>query len=162
MKKFVLSLLATGSVAVILGASVAHAEVQTILVRVDESQVLQLPASPGAIVIGNPAIADVSIQGQKLFLHGRSFGQTNLTILDLEGKQMANFNLVGTLEQNELVTLYRGTQRYSMSCTGSCAPNMQVGDEVIYFGSQVKQLQDKLSLATGSESSEVKAPEAPQ
>jgi Flp pilus assembly secretin CpaC len=78
----------------------AQAEVQTLAVAVDESQILQLPAQPGAIIIGNPSIADVSIQGQKLFVHGRSFGETNLIILDLQGNQIASFQLVGQLAQS--------------------------------------------------------------
>ena len=55
---------------------------------------MSLPTAPGAIVIGNPSIADVSIQGQNIFIHGRSFGQTNLIILDLQGNQVANFDLM--------------------------------------------------------------------
>lgn len=162
MKKTVLSAIAAGAFAMMVGMTAAKAEVQTISVDVDQSQILQLPATPGAIVIGNPSIADVSIQGQKLFIHGRSFGQTNLTILDLEGNQMANFNLVGTLAQDGLVTLYKGTSRYSLSCTGTCAPNLQVGDEDSYFLTQTKQMGAKSSLATGSQTAETKAPEAPQ
>ena len=162
MKKTVLSAIAAGTIALMMGMAAAQAEVQTISVDVDQSQILQLPATPGAIVIGNPAIADVSIQGQKLFIHGRSFGQTNLTILDLEGNQMANFNLVGTLAQDGLVTLYKAANRYSLSCNDTCAPNLQVGDEDSYFRDQAKQITTKFSLATGSETAEAKAPEAPQ
>ena len=162
MKKFVLSTMAAGAVAVMLVATAANAEVQTISIGVDQSQILQLPALPGAIVIGNPAIADVSIQGQKLFVHGRSFGQTSLTILDLQGNQMASFNLVGSLIQDGLVTLYRGPQRFSLSCAGTCSPTLQVGDDAASFDVQNKQLANKFALATGTTSAEAKAPEAPQ
>jgi Pilus formation protein N terminal region len=162
MKKTVLSAIAAGTIVLMMGMTAAKAEVQTIAVEVDQSQILQLPATPGAIVIGNPSIADVSIQGQKLFIHGRSFGQTNLTILDLEGNQMANFNLIGTLSQDGLVTVYRGTQRNSLSCTGTCAPNLQIGDDDSFFQLQAKQIGAKSSLATGSQTAETKAPEIPQ
>ncbi len=149
-----------GAVAVLSVA--AHAESQTIVVAVDESQIMQLPTQPGAIIIGNPSIADVSIQGQQLFVHGRSFGQTNLTILDLQGKQIANFKLVGTLEQESLVTVYRGPRRFSYSCTGSCQSNLQTGDDGEFFRTVNEQTRSKNDLASGSTTAEAKAPEAPQ
>ncbi len=144
-----------------------RAETQTILVPVDESKILQLPNIPGAVVIGNPAIADVSIQGQQLFVHGRSFGQTNLTILDLQGEQIANFNLVGTIAQDTQVNVYRGaaagpSKRMSYSCAGSCETNLQVGDNPIYFEMVAQQTSGKFKLATGNTTAEASAPEAPQ
>jgi hypothetical protein len=162
MKKFTSSTLAAGVVAVMLGAAAAKAETQTIAVGVDQSQILQLPAMPGAIIIGNPAIADVSIQGQKLFVHGRSFGQTNLTILDLQGNQMATFDLVGSLQQDSLVTLYRQTSRYTLSCANTCNPYIQVGDESLAFKEYSSETSAKFDLATGNKTAETKAPEAPQ
>jgi Pilus formation protein N terminal region len=140
----------------------AHAATQTIMVAVDESQIMQLPTQPGAVVIGNPSIADVSIQGQQLFVHGRSFGQTNLTILDLQGNQIANFKLIGTLEQDSLVTVYRGPQRFSYSCTGTCQGNIQTGDNSEFFRNLNEQTRSKSDLASGSSTAEAKAPEAPQ
>jgi Pilus formation protein N terminal region len=162
MKKSYLSMVAAFAVALACGAAIAKAETSTIRVNVDESQILQLPSAPGAIVIGNPAIADVSIQGQQLFIHGRSYGQTNLTILDLEGKQLANFKLVGTLVQDDLVTLFRQTNRYTLSCADNCSPNIQVGDEPITFEDYAKETGRKFNLALGNPTAEAKAPEAPQ
>jgi hypothetical protein len=162
MRKFALSTMVAGAFAVMLVATAAEAEVQTISVGVDQSEMLQLPAMPGAIVVGNPAIADVSIQGQKLFVHGRSFGQTSLTILDLQGNQMATFKLVGSLIQDDLVTLYRATDRYTLSCNGTCNPHIQVGDEQKFFLDSGTQTTTKFSLASGSPTAEAKAPEAPQ
>jgi Flp pilus assembly secretin CpaC len=162
MKKYALSTIAVSSLAVMIAVTSARAEIQTIAVKIDQSQILQLPAMPGAVIIGNPSVADVSIQGQKLFIHGRAFGQTNLTILDLQGNQMANFNLVGTLQQDDLVTVYKGTQRYSLSCVGNCAPNLQVGDARDYFSEAASQIGTKSGLASGSPTAETKAPEAPQ
>jgi Flp pilus assembly secretin CpaC len=162
MKKIALSTIAAFVVGGIVVATAAKAEVQTISVGVDQSQILQLPAMPGAIVIGNPAIADVSIQGQKLFVHGRSFGQTSLTILDLQGNQMANFNLVGRLIQDDMVTLYRRADRFTLSCSGTCNPYIQVGDQPETFRDYSTQITTKFNIASGSPTAETKAPDAPQ
>jgi Flp pilus assembly secretin CpaC len=145
----------------------AHAETQTLLVPVDESQILQLPTMPGAIIIGNPAVADVSIQGQKLFVHGRAFGETNLTILDLKGEQVANFKLVGTISQASQVVVFKGatvgpSNRFSYSCTGTCETSLQVGDNTVYFDLVASSTAGKLKLATGNNTAEATAPEAPQ
>jgi hypothetical protein len=161
IKTSILSLL-TGAAVYLAATITAQAEIQTLTVAVDESQILQLPAQPGAIIVGNPSIADVSIQGQKLFVHGRSFGHTNLIILDLQGNQIASFKLVGQLAQDTLLTVYRGPKRYSYSCVGTCQTNLQVGDDKDYTELTKKQTEDKFGLATGSETAETKAPEAPQ
>lgn len=160
----------TGVALLAVTSIAAQAEIQTILVPVDESQILQLPSAPGAVIIGNPAIADISIQGQKLFVHGRSFGQTNLTILDLQGEQIANFKLVGTIAQESQLTVIKGSvsgafpgaTRYTYSCAGTCETNLQVGDNEGYFNMITKETSAKIQLATGSSTAEAKAPEAPQ
>jgi hypothetical protein len=161
IKTSILSLL-TGAAVYLAATITAQAEIQTLTVAVDESQILQLPAQPGAIIVGNPSIADVSIQGQKLFVHGRSFGQTNLIILDLQGNQIASFKLVGTNVQDSLVAVFRGPSRFSYSCAGTCQSNFQIGDDEVYTKNLKTQTSDKFGLATGSETAEAKAPEAPQ
>jgi Flp pilus assembly secretin CpaC len=140
----------------------AQAGGQVLTVEVDESQILQLPKQPGAIVVGNPAIADVSIQGQKIFVHGRGFGQTNLTILDLEGNQMANFSLVGVHSQPASVAVFRGPDRFSYSCLPNCEAQVQVGDNTTFLATTASQLGTKMGLATGSTITEAAAPAAPQ
>jgi Flp pilus assembly secretin CpaC len=135
---------------------------QILAVEVDESQILQLPKAPGAIVIGNPSIADVSIQGQKIFVHGRGFGQTNLTILDLEGNQMANFSLVGVHSQPTSIAVFRGPERFSYSCYPNCEAQVQVGDNSGYVSNTAGQLGTKMGLANGSTATEAAAPQAPQ
>jgi Flp pilus assembly secretin CpaC len=140
----------------------AYAGSQVLAVEVDESQILQLPKAPGAIVIGNPSIADVSIQGQKIFVHGRGFGQTNLTILDLEGNQMANFSLVGVHSQPTSIAVFRGPERFSYSCYPNCETQVQVGDNSGYVSNTAGQLSAKMGLANGSTIAEAAAPQAPQ
>jgi hypothetical protein len=151
-------------------AAHARAEAQKLRVPVDESTILNLPTTPGAIVIGNPSIADVSIQGQKLFVHGRTFGQTNLTILDLEGNQVASFDLLGVRRPDDTVAVFKeplennlkGLWRYTYSCVDGCESILTVGDEPKFFGISKDQTKDKNELATGSTTAEAKAPEAPQ
>jgi Pilus formation protein N terminal region len=151
-----------GLALLMMSSVLARAETQTLAVAVDESHILQLPAQPGAIIVGNPSIADVSIQGQKLIVHGKSFGHTNLIVLDLQGNQIANFTLVGTLQQDTLVSVFRGPSRFSYTCLGTCETNMQVGDNKDYLSDINSATTQKFGLATGSASAATTAPEAPQ
>ena len=139
-----------------------RAEPQVLALEVDESQVLTLQTTPGTVVIGNPAIADVSIQGQQVFLHGRGFGQTNLIILDLKGNQIANFALVGKHAQVSSVSLYRGTNRFSYACAPVCEAEIQVGDNIDQFKNLIQQHASKIEMASGKNTAEASAPQAPQ
>jgi Flp pilus assembly secretin CpaC len=161
MIKTALSFALSCTVASILAFSPAYAGGQLLTVEVDESQILQLPKAPGAIVIGNPSVADVSIQGQKIFVHGRGYGQTNLTILDLEGNQMANFSLVGVHSQPTTISVYRGLERSSYSCAPNCEAQVQVGDSQAFMSQTIGQLNAKMGLATGTVTAESSAPSAP-
>jgi Pilus formation protein N terminal region len=150
-------------------AQFAQAETPKLRIPVDESQILQLATTPGAIIIGNPSIADVSIQGQKLFIHGRSFGQTNLTILDLQGNQVATFDLVSVASRDDSVTIFANQNggngrgfRFTYNCLEACEATTKVGDDLVYFKTTEEAIKKKSELATGSETSEAKAPEAPQ
>ncbi len=162
MIKSVLFTVLAGAAMMCFPLATAQAGGQILTVEVDESQILQLPKAPGAIVVGNPSIADVSIQGQKIFVHGRGFGQTNLTILDLEGNQMANFSLVGVHSQPATISVYRGAERYSYSCMPNCEAQVQVGDNTGFMSTTVSQLGAKMGLATGSNIAEAAAPQQPQ
>jgi Pilus formation protein N terminal region len=137
---------------------------QVLTIEVDESQMLTLPTPPGAIIIGNPSIADVSVQGQQIFIHGRGFGQTNLTILDLQGNQIASFSVMGKHTQESAVAIYKGgvNARYSYSCAPLCEPELQTGDNEVYFGNTAAQTSKKFELATGNKTAEAEAPAAPQ
>jgi Pilus formation protein N terminal region len=135
---------------------------QVLTVEVDESQILTLPTAPGAIVIGNPSIADVSIQGQKIFIHGRGFGQTNITILDLQGEQIANFDVIGKHTQVSNVAVFKGPKRYSYACSTYCESEIQVGDEEGYVKGLLSATSAKIELATGNKTAEAAAPAAPQ
>src|SRR5262245_57560962 len=67
----------------------AAAAESDITVYADQAKILKLNGRPASVVIGNPMIADVSIQGEVLAVHGRHFGNTNLIILDHQGNELA-------------------------------------------------------------------------
>jgi len=59
---------------------------RTVVVTVDRAEVMKLPTGVATLVLGNPLIADVSIQsGGMAVLTGKGYGTTNLLALDNAG-----------------------------------------------------------------------------
>jgi Pilus formation protein N terminal region len=149
------------AIAVCAAASLAQAG-QYLELQSDESQMIALTGAPGAVILGNPSIADVSIDGTNIFLHGRGYGQTSLLILDAAGKQLANFDLTVKHTQVTNVALFRGPSRFSFSCAPYCETELQIGDDADNFKNIAEEIQKKGEIATGSKTAEAKAPAAPQ
>ena len=73
--------IATG-VVIVLGAHPIQAE-EMLSVRLDQAKIIRMPDRVATIVIGNPLIADVSIQpGGVMVLTGKGYGTTNVVAMD--------------------------------------------------------------------------------
>jgi hypothetical protein len=146
----------------VAAASLPATAAETLTIESDQSQLIILPALPGSVVIGNPSIADATVDGKKMFLHGRSFGTTNIMILDLEGNQVAAFEVSVARTVPNALTLIKGGMRYSYNCTPMCESEFQIGDSGVYSSNIAAQMQLKSEMATGRTNAEAKAPAAPQ
>lgn len=122
---------------------------QGTLVTVDQAFVLRLDSPAGAVVIGNPAIADATIMDtQTLVITGRSFGTTNLIVLNGNGETILEQTITVQGAHNQ-VTVYRRDVRQSYSCTPICAPTLNVGDAQPAFELTNEQIQARANLAVG-------------
>ena len=143
-----LAMLASAALATaILGTTAAHAE--DLIVKYDQSQLLRLPRPASEIIIGNPAIADVSVQaGNLLVVTGKTFGITNIIALDAERNVIQDQRILVRRDEVKVVNLQRGTQRQSYNCTPQCNPSITVGDEQAYFDSISKASRAKISFSS--------------
>jgi hypothetical protein len=123
----------------VLAATAASAE--TFTVNVDQAHIMRLPDRVATIVIGNPLIADASLQsGGVLVVTGKSFGATNMLALDRAGKTVLNTTIqVMGPPGGDLVVVYRGVDRESYSCTPECAPRITLGDNAKFFSETMTQ-----------------------
>lgn len=99
-------------------------------VELNKTEVVYLPTSAGAVVIGNPEIADVSIHSANtIFVVGRGYGETNLVILDAAGQKImdADIQVVNNLPSHG-VRIYNGKERETYSCAPYCQPAPVLGD----------------------------------
>ena len=94
---------------------------------------LRINAPAATVIIGNPAIADVTIQDpQTLILTGKSFGRTNMIILDSNGDPIADTIVEVAQLTSDTVTVFMGAQRTSMACAPNCQPVIMLGDDTSY------------------------------
>ena len=101
------------------------------------------------VVVGNPSIADATIQGSNVFIHGRSFGSTNLIVLDRQGSQIANLDVTVMQGGNHNLTVFRAGGKYSYVCEPQCQVALQIGDKVDFFDAVNDESTKKIGLATG-------------
>lgn len=145
------TLVATLLLAVGAALPAAQATAETIDVVVDRAKVLRISQPADVVIIGNPAIADATIQdSQTLIITGRSFGTTNLIVLDAGGQIISEETItVGPQDQN-VVTVYRRASRETLSCTPECSPTLAVGDNTVSFDSVSTQIQTQVGLTTSA------------
>lgn len=119
-----------------------------ITVVVDRAKILRLTEPAGTIVLGNPAIADATMSDDRtLVLTGKNFGTTNLVILDGEGRQIADEVVVVRATTDAVVTVYKGVNRQTLSCTPICQQTASVGDQTEVFTLINSQAQTRNTLS---------------
>jgi hypothetical protein len=105
-----------------------------LVVSYDQSQLLRLPRPVASVIIGNPSIADVSVQsGSLLVVTGKTFGVTNIIALDADRNVIQDQRVVVTRDEVRMVILSKGGARQSYTCTPDCSPTLTIGDETTYF-----------------------------
>ena len=145
-------LAALASVAVLLApGSVAFAQSAPVTVKVNMARILRINAPAATVIIGNPGIADVTIQDpQTLVLTGKSFGQTNLIVLDTLGNPVADTMVQVVQDQADVVTVYMGEARTSYACAPVCQPMVMLGDDGTFSGEAVASSRTLANMAAGN------------
>jgi hypothetical protein len=124
---------------------------ETVSVQLDHAKVVRLPEKAQTVIVGNPGIADVSVQKNGIMIvTGKSFGVTNLIALDSAGKLLAESLVrVGAAAGDSMITVQRGLERETYSCAPECQPTIQLGDASKFFDERGGQISARNSLATG-------------
>ncbi|WP_181701411.1 pilus assembly protein N-terminal domain-containing protein [Chthonobacter albigriseus] len=132
------------------GAQSTGLEKESVTIVMDQAKIMRIAAPASTIIIGNPAIADATMQdAQTLVITGRTYGTTNMIILDSEGETIADANLVVEGPTENRVTVYRATNRFSYSCASSCEASVVPGDAADFFGNIQSQAGARSGAASG-------------
>jgi hypothetical protein len=111
-----------------------------IAVNVDQAKLVRLPTRVATIVVGNPLIADVALQtGGVVVVTGKGYGATNFIAMDRSGEVLVDRVIQVQGPTDKVVTIYRGVERESYSCTPICQRRITLGDGEGYFKSTIDQ-----------------------
>lgn len=140
-------------ISLLIGLSLANAitaRAETINVYADQARILPLPGNPATMFIGNPMIADVSVQNGVMAIQGRQFGTTNLIILDPDGQEVANYEINVQNGGGQMMQVYRAGARMSYNCQPVCEAIAVPGDDPGYMNGVLSQISAKSSAALAS------------
>src|SRR5262249_17745302 len=118
-------------------------------VTLDQAAVIKLPEQVATIVIGNPLIADGSLQpGGTLVITGKGYGTTNIIALDGGGAILTETR-IAVRGPRDTVIVYRGIERESYSCRPTCERRITLGDSNAYFEAVMSETGARNGLAAG-------------
>lgn len=138
------ALLGTAAVSPVTAQNSAGNDVS---VLIDQASLVRLDRPAAEIVVGNPSIADVSVQsGKVLIVTGKSFGETNLIVIDADGRMIINRRLIVQEPRTGFVSVYRGAARQTLHCAPYCEPELMIGDAPDVFSSISGQITTKQSI----------------
>jgi Flp pilus assembly secretin CpaC len=130
--------------------SLAAADPDRIEVNVDQAKLVKLPTGIATIVVGNPLIADVTLQtGGVVVVTGKGYGATNFIAMDRNGQVLVDRQIQVQGPSDQLVTVYRGVERESYSCMPICQRRVTLGDGETYFKSTIDQAGTLSGQASG-------------
>lgn len=139
------AILATSSALPVMAAS------QDVTVLIDQATLVRLERPAAEIVVGNPSIADVAVQsGKVLVITGKSFGETNLIVMDAAGNVVVDRRLVVQEPDIGYVTFYKGSERFTLHCAPNCETPLVIGDFPKYFEGLAKEIKSKQSISQTS------------
>jgi hypothetical protein len=139
------------AVATVSLLTLAPAQASDLEIILDRAQVFNIPVESKTLIIGNPAVADVSIiQPGLMVITGKSFGLTNLVSLDKDGRQIANSMLRVTATTEQMITIVRGGKNETLHCPegGICASTITLGDNPEVFSAASGQSAARQAAST--------------
>lgn len=123
-----LSAMAMAGVALLSAPAQASEAIQVLM---NQAKIVKLARPADTIVIGNPDIADASVQdATTIVLTGREFGVTNMVVLDVDGVPIVDEQIVVSRHVANSVRIYRRADVQTLSCTPYCESSFKNAAEV--------------------------------
>lgn len=140
------------SAVLILVAVVAPAAAaEPIVVLLDQARIIKIPDRAATVVVGNPLIADLSIQpGGIAVVTGKGYGATNFVVMDRDGAVLLDRTVEVESPSDKTVVVYRGVNRETYSCTPDCSRRVTLGDFPDYFEKTLAETVTLNTQAAGS------------
>ncbi|MGA1802904.1 pilus assembly protein N-terminal domain-containing protein [Rhizobium sp. HT1-10] len=95
-------------------------------VFMDHARILKLDRPVSKVIVGNSQVADATVADPKtIVLTGRSFGTTNIVLLDADGNAIVDERILVSIDEGNTVRVFRQTDRSVLSCTPNCEVHAQ-------------------------------------
>ena len=128
----------------------AAAEPDKIAVSLDHATIMKVPEGSRLVVVGNPAIADVSLQKNGVVvITGKAYGVTNLIAMDTAGKLLAESLISVGPQTRGTILVQRGLVQETYTCQPNCSPSIAPGDDQGFFSRANSQSQTRNEAASG-------------
>jgi hypothetical protein len=130
----------------------AGANDRAVRVELDYARIVKLPEGARTLVVGNPLIADVTMlkNSSLMVITGKSFGTTNLIVLDAAGSQVGE-SILTVVPANDKLVVQRGSgHRESYSCHPKCAKAVDLADDIQYMNATIEAVKSHDSAATST------------
>ena len=99
----------------------ARADEGMLRVYMDHARIIKLDRPVAKVIVGNAAVADATVADpQTIVLTGRSFGTTNIVLLDIDGNAIVDERILVSIDEGNTVRVFRATDRTVLSCTPNC------------------------------------------
>lgn len=135
----------------LLGAATASAG--DLQIQYDQVMLQPLDEPAANIIIGNPSIADVTLQNNKmLIITGKTFGITNLIVLNSDEKVIFNERLMVRSDDRKVVSLIRGGSTSTYNCAPKCEPVLKIGDDKDYYSNIAASATQKMKISESGDS----------
>jgi hypothetical protein len=130
-------------------AAFADPATDIIAVNVDQAKLFKMPGKVATIIVGNPMIADVALQsGGLVVVTGKGYGATNFVAMDRAGEVLVDRQIEVLGPADKVVTVYRGVERETYSCTPICNHRVTLGDGDRYLNSSIGQVNALNNMVT--------------
>ena len=118
---------ALASATVLLTPALGTAQTGTLNIEIDQAQRVQLRGPAGSVIVGNPAIADVTVvDSNTLYITGKGYGVTEIVAVDTIGRTVFQSQIIVTDGSGSgRVRVWRGGQATEMACAASCSPTLR-------------------------------------
>ena len=115
------------STVLLVAPAIGTAQSASLNVEIDQAQRVQLRGPAGSVIVGNPAIADVTVvDSNTLYITGKGYGVTEIVAVDAIGRTVFQSQVVVTDGAGAgRVRVWRAGQATEMACAASCSPSVR-------------------------------------
>jgi hypothetical protein len=117
------------AVLITFAAAAPAAAAEPIFVPMDQARIVKIPDRAATLVIGNPLVADVTVErGGVAVVTAKGHGTTNIVVLDADGIVLMERPIEVKEPAGPIVVVVRGSTRQTYSCTPECSALVALGD----------------------------------